>query len=64
MSVKLCNLALNVGESLQINLGNSERTIIVGIDKHGNAFITGPLNDKLATLIVTEEGLTQPGGQS
>jgi len=58
MSVRLARLSISRGESIQIGFeGSVENSVIVGIDKQGNAFVTGPMNANVRTIVVTEEGM-------
>lgn len=57
MSIKLGRINIEQSESIQISFGNVEKTIIVGVDKQGNAFVSGPMNAEIQTIFVTENGL-------
>jgi len=60
MSVRLARLSISCGESIQIGFeGSVENSVIVGIDKQGNAFVSGPMNANVRTVIVTENGMSE-----
>jgi len=60
MSIRLARLSIGRGESIQIGFeGSVENSVIVGIDKQGNAFVSGPMNANVRTVIVTENGMAE-----